>query len=80
MSAAKPATTSGNVAWACQRSMTMRARRVWIGNRPEAFEQDLQRLLYKIRNRMSGSYFPPPVKAAVIGEEEWRVRILAFGL
>ena len=43
----------------------------------EAFEQDLNGNLCKIWNRMSsGSYFPPPVKAAVIGKKNGGVRIL----
>ncbi|MCA1674749.1 MAG: group II intron reverse transcriptase/maturase [Actinobacteria bacterium] len=43
----------------------------------EDFEKDLKNNLYKIWNRMSsGTYFPPPVRAAEIPKADGRVRIL----
>ncbi len=49
------------------------------GQSVEQFEQDLRNNLYRLWNRMSsGSYFPPPVKAAEIPKASGGVRILGI--
>ena len=77
MSAAKPAIDKRKMYRACQ-AVKDNAGSAGVDRQSiEAFEQDLKDYLYKIRNRMSsGSYFPPPVKAAVIGKKNGGVRIL----
>jgi len=52
-------------------------RHLYSGKKPEMFEQDLSRNLYKLWNRMSsGSYFPPPVKQVAIPKATGGTRML----
>jgi group II intron reverse transcriptase/maturase len=68
MTKAKPFTISKWIVWrAYERIKANRGAAGVDGESLAAFEEDLERNLYKIWNRMSsGSYFPPPVRLVEI--------------